>query len=113
MTRASPARRQQRRRKDYSADRDVAVAEIAIILKAAWGLSERQAVDLALALIDGEPVAPSKLPRGGRRHGGILVGYRLVRHASFAGRNATIRRKLKHANLIIVRAAIALLALQQ
>src|SRR5438034_11841914 len=40
------------------------VAEWAIALQAAWDLSERAALDLALARHQGERLPPSKTPRG-------------------------------------------------
>jgi hypothetical protein len=87
---------------------DRPIVELALALQIAWGLSERRAIDLALALIQGDPVEPTKIPRGGKRKGGTLIGYRL-RGESFRGRNATIRRKLKHADRAVTLALAALL----
>jgi hypothetical protein len=83
--------------RDYSDDPDLFVAEFAFALQAAWGLSERRALDLALAADQGVPVGSSKTPRGGKT--GALVGYALPNEASFSGRNRDIRRKLKAGKL--------------
>jgi hypothetical protein len=77
-------------------------------MQAAWGLSERRAIDLALALMEGQPVEPSKMPRG--RKAGTLIGYRLLNNMTFAGRAATIRRKLKWADRTVI-LAIAIMLL--
>jgi hypothetical protein len=71
---------------------DRLIIELALALQIAWGLSERKAIDLALALMEGRPVEPTKIPRGGKRKPGTLVGYRL--REQFRGRSATIRRKI-------------------
>jgi hypothetical protein len=89
MTRRRPPARQGRPPRDYSGDPDVEVAELAFALQAAWGLSERAAIDLALAICQGKPCAPSK------RGAGVLVSYALPRQRTFRSRNADIRRKLK------------------
>ena|SRR2546429_4559646 len=99
MTQASEARRERQRlkrgrpRRDYSDDPDLEVAEWAIALQAAWDMSERAAIDFALAVCQGAPGEPSKIPRGAKA--GVLVGYALPRQRSFHSRNADIRRKLE------------------
>jgi len=100
----SERRKRGRPKKDFAADPDLAIAELAIALQAAWGISERKAIDLALALMEGSPGAPSKRPRGCKQKPGLLVGYHLPNNMSFAGRAATIRRKLKYANRTVTRA---------
>jgi hypothetical protein len=90
-------RRRGRPRRDYRDDPDLEVAEWAIALRAAWMLSERKAIDLALAISQGEPGPASKLPRGAKT--GVLVGYRLPDERGFSSRNADIRRKLKAGKL--------------
>lgn len=100
MTRASAARIARRRGRpprDYSDDPDLVIAETAIALEAAWGLSERQAIDWALAIHRGESSGPSKLPRGDKA--GVVVGYTLPDRQSFHGRNRDIRRKLEAGKL--------------
>jgi hypothetical protein len=112
MTRASQSgleRRRGRPPKDFASDPDRLIVDLAAALRAAWGLSERKAVDLALAVIEGSPIEPSKLPRGAKRKGGILIGYQLPRHVSFAGRGATIRRKLRQADKGVVLALTVLI----
>jgi hypothetical protein len=76
----------------------VEVAEWAIALQAAWGLSARRAFDFALEICQGVPVRPSKIPRGakGKR---LLVGHALPMEKTFASRSADIRRKLKNGKL--------------
>jgi hypothetical protein len=83
--------------RDYSDDPDLLVAELAIALQAAWDVSERKAIDLALAWLQGESGKPSKRPRGSKA--GELVGYALPMQRSFASRSADIRRKLKAGKL--------------
>jgi hypothetical protein len=73
------------------------VAELAIALQAAWDLSERNAIDLALAACQGEPGKAAKRPRGCKA--GLLVGYTLPDKKGFASRSADIRRKLKAGKL--------------
>jgi hypothetical protein len=118
MTRSSPARRERRLRRgrgrpphDYSDDPNLVVAETAIALEIAWGMSERRAIDLALAIHVDRPNKPSKIPRGGKA--GLLVGYTLPNQESFHGRNRDIRRKLQTGKLIpdanVVRAIARLL----
>jgi hypothetical protein len=85
--------------RDYSDDPDLEVAEWAIALQGAWGLSERKAIDLALAICQGKRVPPSKIPRGAKKIGGILTGYALPMNRQFRSRNADIRRKLKAGKL--------------
>jgi hypothetical protein len=92
VTRASASRRQRRLRgRPPRADQDV--IDLAAALQCI-GLSERKAIDLAVAWLEGKPVKPSKLPRGSRRRGGLLVAYEVL-SATFGGRAATIRQKLK------------------
>jgi hypothetical protein len=86
---------------------DRLIIELALALQIAWGLSERKAIDLALALMEGRPVEPTKIPRGGKRKPGTLIGYRL--REQFRGRSATIRRKLKCADRAVTLALAALL----
>jgi hypothetical protein len=83
----------------YSDDPDLSVAELAIALQAAWGLSERKAIDLALAVDQGEPGSPSKNPRGTKTKAGVLAGYTLPMEKTFVSRAADIRRKLKSGKL--------------
>jgi hypothetical protein len=90
---AMKRRRRGRPPRDYSDDPDVLVAELAIALQAAWSLSERKALDLALAIHQGAPGAPSKVPHGAKA--GLVVGHKLPLQQSFASRSADIRRKLK------------------
>jgi hypothetical protein len=71
------------------------VAETAIALEAAWGLSERRAIDWALAIHEAKPGSPSKVPRGAKA--GMVVGYTLT--DQFHGRNRDIRRKLQSGKL--------------
>jgi len=85
--------------RDYGDDPDRGVAELAIALQAAWGLSERMAIDLALAVLQGKPGHPSKMPRGAKGKLGHLVGYALQNKRSFTSRNADIRRKLNAGKL--------------
>jgi hypothetical protein len=100
-----PRRGRGRPPRDYSDDLDLEIAEWSAALRAAWGLSERAAIDLALAICQGEPGEPSKIPRGARA--GLLVGYTLPLNRRFDGRNADVRRKLKagklrpHAELVL------------
>jgi hypothetical protein len=106
----NPERRKRGRPKvDPTADPDMPIAELAIALRAAWGLSERKAIDVALALMEGLPVEPSKRPRGINHKAGTLVGYQLPGQMSFAGRAATIRRKLKWADTTVTRALAIML----
>jgi hypothetical protein len=99
MTKASAARVARRGRgrppRDYSPD--VEVAEWAIALQAAWGMSERAAIDLALTICQGEAGPPTKIPRGAKEGG--LVGYRLPMERTFHSRSADIRRTLKAGKL--------------
>ena len=81
-------RRRGRPPRDYSDDPDVLVAELAIALQAAWSLSERKALDLALAIHQGAPVAPSKVPHGAKA--GLVVGHKLPLQQSFASRSADV-----------------------
>jgi len=115
MTRASASRiarrRRGRERRDYRDDEDLIVAETAIALQAAWNLSERRAIDLALALHQAYAGRPSKIPRGGKA--GALIGYTLADQKSFHSRNHDIRRKLEAGKLLpdaqVIRAIAQLL----
>jgi hypothetical protein len=95
MTRASAARIARRRRR-YNDDDDLLVAELAIAFHRAWGLSQRTAIDHALAL-QGKLGSPSKIPRGAKA--GTLVGFTLADRQSFHARNRDIRRKLETGKL--------------
>jgi hypothetical protein len=112
MTRASKARIA--RRRDRGGDDDLLVAETALAFKTAWGLSERVAIDYALALHRGKLGPASKIPRGAEA--GTLVGVTLADRQSFHSRNRDIRRKLEAGKLKpdaeVVRAFIRLLCLR-
>ena len=100
MTKASAARIARRRGRpprDYSEDPDLVIAETAFALEAAWGLSERTAIDWALVIHQAELAPPTKIPRGGKA--GMLLGHTLPRQASFHNRNRDIRRKLEAGKL--------------
>jgi hypothetical protein len=101
MTKASAARIARRRgsrpRRDYSDDPDLVIAETAFALEAAWGLSERTAIDWALVIYQAESAEPTKMPRGGKA--GTVIGYALPHHAGFHSRNRDIRRKLETGKL--------------
>jgi hypothetical protein len=90
-------RQRGRPQRDYGDDDDVEVLEWAIALRAAWGLSERRALDLALAVCQGAFALPSKVPRGGKA--GMLVSRALPSERRFDSRNADIRRKLQAGKL--------------
>jgi hypothetical protein len=104
MTKASAARIARRRgRPPRDHADDLAVAELAIALQAAWGLPERKAIDLTLAICEGTPEFFSKIPRGTktraaktRMHGGSLS---LPGRQSFHSRSRDIRRKLEAGRL--------------
>jgi hypothetical protein len=109
MTKASAARIARRRR---SHEDDLLVAETAIALEAAWGLSERAAIDLALTIHQAAGVGrPSKIPRGAKA--GTVIGHALPDPETFHGRNRDIRRKLEsrklHPDARVVRAIARLL----
>jgi hypothetical protein len=109
-------RRRGRPRRDYRDDPDLEVAEWAIALRAAWTLPERRAIDLALAIAQGELGPASKRPRGAKT--GVLVGYRLPDERGFRSRNADIRRKLKAGKLkadpeVVLRIARLLLRIRR
>lgn len=109
-------RRRGRPRRDYRDDPDLEVAEWAIALRAAWTLPERKAIDLALAITQGELGPASKRPRGGKT--GVLVGYRLPDERAVSSRNADIRRKLKAGKLkadpeVVLRIARLLLRIRR
>jgi hypothetical protein len=108
-------RQRGRPRRDYSDDPDRVVAEFAIALEVAWGLSERKAIDLALAVVQGAPGYASRVPRGAGTKAGKLIGYALPDWKSFKSRNADIRRKLKvgklHPSGVSVRKIVRLLLL--
>jgi hypothetical protein len=109
MTRANPARRARpsakrgRPKIDPTLDPDRRIVAAAVALQAGLGLSQRKSIDVALALLEGTPITAARAPRGARRRGGILIGYQLRMHKSFAGRAATIRRKLVHADTAVVK----------
>jgi hypothetical protein len=90
-------------------DADRPIAALAEALQIV-GMSERRALDLAIALIEGQEVPASKMPRGGGKRGDeVLIGYRL-RHATFSGRASGIRNKLAHGTLQLDPAAVLALA---
>lgn len=92
MTRASAARIARRR----SHDDDLLVAETAIALQVAWGLSERTAIDWALTIHQATGFGrPSKIPRGAKA--GTVIGFALPE--TVHGRNRDIRRKLESGKL--------------
>jgi len=106
----TPRRKQGRPRRDYSDDPDLAVAEWATALQAAWDLSQRKAIDLALTICQGITVPPSKVPRGARfehqrleelffqsfrTKAGLLGGYKLPMEQGYKSRSEDIRRKIK------------------
>jgi hypothetical protein len=120
MTKASSARLARRRRgrppRDYAEDPDIEVVEWAIALQGAWGMSERAALDLALAICQGEPGPPLKIPRGAKT--GIVVGYALPLRKNISSRNADIRHKLKTGKLrpnaeVVLRIVRLLLLIRQ
>jgi hypothetical protein len=91
-------RRHGRSPRPYADDPDVLVAELAIALEVAWGMSERAALDFALAVLEAATVRPSKRPRGAKA--GLLAGYTLPSgRGGFSGRARDIRRKLAHGKL--------------
>jgi hypothetical protein len=95
LTRASAARVARRRR---SHEDDLLVAETAIALQLAWGLSERTAIDLALTIHQATGFGrPSKIPRGAKA--GVVLGFALPNSETFHGRNRDIRRKLESGKL--------------
>jgi hypothetical protein len=111
-------RRRGRPPRDYRDDPDLEVAEWSIALQAAWGLSERKAIDFAIGIVQGELSPASRLPRGAGRKGGVLVGYRLPDGRGFSSRNADIRRKLKAGKLkanreVVLRIAHLLLRIRR
>jgi hypothetical protein len=81
--------------RDYSDDPHLMVAEFAVALMVENDMSERSAIDLALAWLEGERWPATKLPRGSRGRTGVLVGYQLPQERSFTSRAADIRRKFK------------------
>ena len=84
--------------RDYSDDPDVEVAEWAIALQAAWGLSARRAFDFALEICQGVPVRPSK--NAARGQGEEAVGRpRAADGENFCQPEPDIRRKLKNGKL--------------
>jgi hypothetical protein len=80
-------------------DPDLLVAELAVALMVVDDLSERMALDLALARLQGERWPATRLPRGSKGKEGMLVGYRLPQERTFASRSADIRRKFKQGKL--------------
>jgi hypothetical protein len=103
MTKVSATRVARRGRgrppRDYSDDPDLAVAEIAIALQAAWDLSERKAFDMALMACYGKPGPLTKLPRGARAGTWRGGGSALPMGKGFHSRSADIRYKLKTGKL--------------
>jgi|SRR6516165_6720945 hypothetical protein len=97
MTKASAARIARRRGRPPSDRDDLLIAETAFALEAAWGLSERQAIDWSLVIHQAEVAAATKVPRGGKA--GVLLGHALPQQASFHSRNRDIRRKLEAGKL--------------
>jgi hypothetical protein len=98
VTSSSATRRERRReRKEHRRKRDQAAIDLSAALQVAWKLSGRQANDLAIAWLEGREIEPTKQPRGSKRRGpaSILVGYEHVLRTSFAGRDATLRQKVK------------------
>jgi hypothetical protein len=85
--------------RDYSDDPDLDVAELSIALQAALDMSERQAIDFALAMHQGRPTPPSKMPRGAKGKAGLLVGHALPMGKTFASRSVDIHRKIKSGKL--------------
>jgi hypothetical protein len=90
-------RKRGRRQRDYSDDPDLPVIELALALQTAHDLSERMAIDLALALHQGTPGPATKRPRGAKA--GAVIGYTLPNNRTFSSRNADIRRKHKAGKL--------------
>jgi hypothetical protein len=87
MTRASAARRLRRQR--GRPQKDITTAEqqkirLVTALQAAWGISERKAFDLLVALSEAE----LETANNGR------AGFRLP-YTTFAGRTSTLRKKRK------------------
>jgi hypothetical protein len=76
MTKSSPSRRE--RRVGRPPIDDEFVVDLAASLKIAWGLSERKAIDLAVALSEARPTKPTKLPRGAKGRRGWLASYETV-----------------------------------
>jgi hypothetical protein len=97
MTKASAARIARRRGRPPSDRDDLLIAETAFALEAAWGLSERTAIDWALVVHQAEFAAATKVPRGGKV--GTVIGSALPHQASFHSRNRDIRRKLEAGKL--------------
>jgi hypothetical protein len=92
---------------------DQFLRDLALAAEVAYGLGPQQARDWAIALMEAQPCWPTKLPRGLRKApaGSKLVGY-LLPHTSFAGREASIRQKIKReggARLDVVVALVRLL----
>jgi hypothetical protein len=85
--------------RDYSNDLDLKVIELALAFQVVNGMSERAAIDLALAWFQAERLPPSRQPRGARGKAGVLVGYRLPKRKSFHSRNFHIRQKFKTGRL--------------
>jgi hypothetical protein len=92
MTRSSPAR--VGRRLGRPPKDDQLTIEFALALKAARGMSERAAFDLAVAWFEARMTEPTKQPRGSGKHPGLLIGYDHPA-ATIAGRAASLRQKSK------------------
>jgi hypothetical protein len=89
MTRASPARRERRRRREDGRPADDARNQLAVDAGAALyliheKLGSQEANDLALALLEATEVAASKQPRGRRPDDWFLTGFKLP--VTFKGR---------------------------
>jgi hypothetical protein len=100
MTKASAARIERRRRGRPSKD-DQIVVDVAAALTEAYSLGPQQARDLALAVLEGKMVTPSKLPRGAGRRAlphSVVMAYELP-FATFKGRQVTILQKIRSGKL--------------
>jgi hypothetical protein len=100
MTQASQARRQrriqsERQNRRIDCEREAQrLVDVTAALEVAWDLSERAAIDMAIALLEATSTEPTKVPRGSKRRSGALVGYYLP-YQTFAGRNSAVRNWLK------------------
>jgi hypothetical protein len=78
MTKSSASRLRRRRPpEDIRDDPDRITIEFALALKAAWGLSERAAFDLAVAWCESRVTEPTKTPRGSGKRPGLFIGHEL------------------------------------
>jgi hypothetical protein len=86
MTKSSASRLRRRRPpEDIRDDPDRITIEFALALKAAWGLSERAAFDLAVAWCESRVTEPTKTPRGSGKRPGLLIGHEIFFPATIAG----------------------------